>query len=1023
MAINTMHAWLSSAILAVAAVLWRGQLFGEEVGTNVLTRTIGDSPGLVLILGDDLELAEQLEGRGRRLMHMLVAGPDSVDRLREAVQTRKLGGRVVVSALPADGHLPHPDRFVNFLVADLDALGDRSPDLGELTRVLAIHGSGWIRQAGGWRRIEKSEDVRLDGWYSHWYDASGNCVGRDRISGFPRSVQWQHGPAMEDGTADGKIPRVADGRIVFRDQTSGDLVCRDTGNGLLLWRRYLGGPQNGDLAIVADRVYAWHDVQADPAEGSTRRESGVLAEFDLATGDLLRAFDHGLRAGTAESVEMPWGDRRRKAEPVPWFVAGDSVIVQAYGTELVALDRQTGRRRWQHSLKGATWFSPIVCDGIVLAAEAVYPASRGRNDGSDWVRAVTSLVAEDGRFLWRNEEVHPQRAQREKDGSPFFSRSSFKTMSVADGLVLLHVSSYQFRTGGSLAVLDLRDGRQLWRREFDPKQLYTQGSQRPVLRRDEVLLLDGTGVLRFDAKTGEPLGQPITRSNNLRCSGRSNGACTASRATVDWLMANGWLYVGPRGEPMVNQAARGACGQGVVPAHGLIFVSPTACDCGDYVRGYLGLSPTIPGREIADERRLHRGVDPPFSQDWPILLGNGQRTSFTNAKLEVPLREMWTAQATERFDCELDRDRRNSEGYLGALSAPVVGGGTVVVSLPESHEIVALNADNGQRLWSSPTGGKVDSPPTLAGGMAIFGCDDGCVYAVRLHDGRPVWRFHAAPTDGVALRHGHLSSAFPMPGSVLVLGDTVLAMAGSHTDLGGLHVWALDLLTGRARARKPLKNNQPLSLSNNLLVADTEGDGFWIVSPPGGSYGAGGAYHLTVDLQPWSRESEAVSPPMLFDRQGDRVRFRTEEGRGGSTHGWKGAMRAGGFRRLIGHRVAVAENVGYGLMDPTGRATRIVWATESTAESRESIWQLSDKALSDVDSLGALAATPDWVLVGGGTRDGSSGNVFVVDCRTGEVQQVLDLPARVVECGLAIADGRLYVACENGVIRCFHAKH
>jgi hypothetical protein len=275
----------------------------------------------------------------------------------------------------------------------------------------------------------------------------------------------------------------------------------------------------------------------------------------------------------------------------------------------------------------------------------------------------------------------------------------------------------------------------------------------------------------------------------------------------------------------------------------------------------------------------------------------------------------------------------------------------------------------------------------------------------------------------VALRHGHLSSAFPIPGSVLVLGDAVLAMAGSHTDLGGLHVWALDLLTGHARARKPLKNNQPLSLSNNLLVADTEGDGFWIVSPPGGSYGAGGAYHLTVDLQPWSKESEAASPPMLFDRQGDRVRFRTEEGRGGSTHGWKGAMRAGGFRRLTGHRVAVADNVGYGLMDPTGRATRIVWATESTAESRESIWQLSDKALSDVDSLGALAATPDWVLIGGGTRDGSSGNVFVIDCRTGEFQQVLDLPARVVECGLAIADGRLYVACENGVIRCFHAKH
>jgi len=1016
--------FFSITLVAVAAVLLSGRLPGGEAGTGVPTEAVGDGPGLVLILGGDLGLAEQMEGRGRRLVHM-VADADDVDRLRVAVQSRDLGGRIVVSALPADGHLPHPDRFVNFLVADLDSLGDCAPDTDELNRVLAVRGSGWIRQSGQWRRIAKSEDVRLDGWYAHWYDASGNCVSRDRVSGCPRSVQWQHGPAMEDGTADGKIPRVADGRIVFRDQASGDLVCRDAGNGLLLWRRYLGGPQNGELAIVADRVYAWYDSQADPADGSTKRETGLLTEFDLATGASLRSFEQGLRAGAAASVEVPWGDRNRNVEPVPWFVAADSVIVQAYATELVVLDRRTGQRRWQHSLQDATWFSPTVCDGVVLAAEAVYPASRGRNDGSDWVRAVSAFAAQDGRVLWRNERVHPQRSQQDKHGSAFFSRSSFKTISVAESLVLLHVSSYQFRTGGSVAVLDLRDGRQLWRSEFAPKQLYTQGSQRGVIRRDEVVLLDGTGVLRFAAKTGDPIGQPITRPNDMRRSGRSNGACTASRATVDWLMANGWLYVGPGGETMVSQAARGACGQGVVPAHGLVCVSPTACDCGDYLRGYLGLSPAISGREIADDRRVRRGVDPPdvagYRSGWPIFLGNGKRTSFTNAKLQLPLREMWTAQAAIRFDNELDRDRRNSERYLGALSAPVVGGGAVLVSAPESHKIVALNTNSGKRLWSYPTGGKVDSPPTLAGGLAVFGCDDGCVYAVRLADGRLVWRFRAAPADGLALRHGHLSSAFPIPGSVLVMKDTVLAMAGTHTDLGGLHVWALELLTGQPRARRVLKYDQPLALSNNLLVADAEGDGFWIASPPGGSYGAGGAYHLTVDLQTWPNESEAASPPMSFDRQGDRVRFRTEEGRGGSTHGWKGAMRAGSFRRLTAHRVAVAGDVGYGLIDPTSRTKTIVWATEPTAKARESVWQLDDEALAHVASLGALIATPDWVLVGGGARNGSSGKVFLIDCRTGEVRQMLELPARVVENGLAIADGRLYVACENGVIRCFRA--
>ena len=56
------------------------------------------------------------------------------------------------------------------------------------------------------------------------------------VAGFPQAVQWQHGPAMEDGCGNGKIPRVAGGRHVAVDSFSGDLVCRDAGNGVLLWR-------------------------------------------------------------------------------------------------------------------------------------------------------------------------------------------------------------------------------------------------------------------------------------------------------------------------------------------------------------------------------------------------------------------------------------------------------------------------------------------------------------------------------------------------------------------------------------------------------------------------------------------------------------------------------------------------------------------------------------------------------------------------------------------------------------------
>ena len=106
-----------------------------------------------------------------------------------------------------------------------------------------------------------------------------------------------------------------------------------------------------------------------------------------------------------------------------------------------------------------------------------------------FVGGAAAFALADGRPRWRNERVHPIRRVEEK-GQSHQTRAEFKPMSVADGLVLLHVSSYQFRGGGSVAVLDAADGRELWRREFQPKQLYTQGSQRAVLRGGEVVILE-----------------------------------------------------------------------------------------------------------------------------------------------------------------------------------------------------------------------------------------------------------------------------------------------------------------------------------------------------------------------------------------------------------------------------------------------------------------------------------------------------------------------------------------------------
>jgi hypothetical protein len=233
-----------------------------------------------------------------------------------------------------------------------------------------------------------------------------------------------------------------------------------------------------------------------------------------------------------------------------------------------------------------------------------------------------------------------------------------------------------------------------------------------------------------------------------------------------------------------------------------------------------------------------------------------------------------------------------------------------------------------------------------------------------------------------------------------------------------LHLWSLDLATGAPKDRRVLAADAPPALANNLLVADADRKGFWVVSPQGGSYGAGGAYHLALDLAGLPTAADTPGPAMSFDRQGDRVRFRTDRGRGGSTHGWKQAMRGMGFTRLNAHRVVVAGDRGYALNDPTSPRDLAVWAVQGQGKETQERWRRTAEELG-VASLGALVLAGDRLVVGGGSRDGKTGLLLVLVADSGEVKQRIALPARVTECGLAVAGGRLFVTCEDGSLRMY----
>jgi hypothetical protein len=140
----------------------------------------------------------------------------------------------------------------------------------------------------------------------------------------------------------------------------------------------------------------------------------------------------------------------------------------------------------------------------------------------------------------------------------------------------------------------------------------------------------------------------------------------------------------------------------------------------------------------------------------------------------------------------------------------VIAEGKAFVAQIDAHAVHALDANDGKLLWSYTAGGRVDSPPTVYQGLALFGGADGWVYCLRALDGALVWRFRGARDDRRVVAYGQLESAWPVHGNVLVEDGVAYFAAGRSTFLdGGIFLCGLDVKTGRRLFVSRLSDRDP----------------------------------------------------------------------------------------------------------------------------------------------------------------------------------------------------------------------
>jgi outer membrane protein assembly factor BamB len=695
-----------------------------------------------------------------------------------------------------------------------------------------------VRNGDAWDRTVKPWPPEIDQWTHYLHNASNNAVARDRIVGPPRSYQWIAEPRWarsHDHLSTFSAMVSAGGRIfaiVDEGPTASvaapaqwQLIARDAFSGVLLWKRPIGpweghlrgfrsGPTELARRLVAedDRVYV------------TLGYGQPVSVLDAASGETIGAYprtDNALEivvhdgvvfvvAGdrppdNTDGAALPGDPQRlwhwwpiweenpprkrlvaveRSSGRVLWekddaetaallpttlAASGGQVFFQNF-ERIVSLEARTGRVLWQTdrpvSRRRPAWSAPtlVVWDGVVLSADravqGVAPDAPDTDQPAQWVvnssggqsppGQLLAFSAETGERLW-------EASCRECYNAPV-------DVLVADGLVWSG-DLVSRRDPGFTVGLDLRTGEVKRQRPADQEFFPIVMSHQRCYRNkatEQFLVLGRDGIELIDVASGEGFG-------------------------------HAWV--------------RGSCQYGVMPCNGLIYSPPHSCACHieSKLNSFNVLAPARESSKPSDgaagaDSRLEKGpatadrtaeLPPPSSPpgaDWPTYRGDAARSGSTPAAVPAALRAAW--------EVSLD---------TGPISSPVVADGRVFVAATDAHTVHALDAGDGRRLWSFTAGGRIDSPPTIHRGTALFGSADGWIYAVRTADGQLAWRFRAAPEDRRIVAYGQLESAWPLHGSVLVVEDQVYAVAGRTAYLdGGMVLHRLDAATGESLSAAPI---------------------------------------------------------------------------------------------------------------------------------------------------------------------------------------------------------------------------
>lgn len=687
--------------------------------------------------------ALQMAAQGRSSIHILEPDAGVVQAARQQLKAANLLGLVTVQWWP-ENYLPYPENTINLLfVNQVGAIPET-----EWARVTTPLGMYVVRQADGWRCTQKPWPAELDGW-THWrHDADGNMVSRDAALQPPTGVRWIAGPAQDAAGRKWYYDHVlvsAHGRnfYVYDDE----IVARDAFNGRLLWQR--------------------------PAKAYTFQEAG--SPLFLKTGtrvSKVRPVAYGDRLYVALEGKLSAldGARGRIVQEFAEISAPREILVS---NQRIILSDANGLRAFSTSAE-KLWEIAQSPKRMAASAERLYFLAGNQ---------ITCVDTATGALRWRATHELADQAV---------------TLTLGNNIVVLERSSWKDDApGNGLLVFSADNGDFLWEKIYTPGMTHYKEARAFYV--DDLLWIQGErqAILGLDPKTGKEKKRLPSRGLH----------CATPIATAQYFIAPELEFTDFKtGERARARMVKSACRLPFVPANGLLYTFPVQCECFPMLRGYMGLAQT-PGFRSPTTERLQKGpafgkitdtASPAGMATWPMYRRDVFRSNFQPiaAKGRNP-RLLWSRVVAQIPAAPLTDEWDDNPFTPGWLTPPVCAEDRVLVAVPDQHLIQSLDANSGLPQWSFIAGGRVDGPPTISAGRALFGCHDGYLYCLRVTDGALVWRLRAAPQEQLHPAYGQMESLWPVVGSPLVENGIAYVAAGRHpASDGGVKVLAVSVTDG-----------------------------------------------------------------------------------------------------------------------------------------------------------------------------------------------------------------------------------